>query len=83
MKRFKNKKRGENMIVFDEPLTLDAWLKIRGLSNGEFAKLIGVKEPTVWNWKRGSNLPHSATIPKIEEVLDTDYKNIKFSSKEL
>ena len=71
------------MIVFDEPLSLDAWLKIRGLSNKEFAEMIGVQESTVWNWKMGKTLPKISTISKIEDVLDTSYKTIRLSSKEL
>ncbi len=69
------------MITFDEPLTLDAWLRIRGMTKKEFSEAIGVNIATVSGWTNGRHSPNTDIIDRIEEVLETEWKTIKLSSK--
>lgn len=71
------------VVSFNHPLPLSAWLDIRGISNRDFAKAIGVSASAVSKWKAGKAKPSIAIVPKIEYVLDTDWKTIVLSLKEL
>lgn len=67
-------------ITFDKPLNLNAWMAIRKITNEEFAEAVGVKVQTVSGWKSGRSMPNTKYIKKIEQVLDTDFNTIDFSS---
>lgn len=63
---------------FKDGFTFKQWLAIRDLTLEEFASKVGVSYQTTLFWKSGKFKPSFKYIEKIEEVLGTDFKKIKF-----
>ena len=60
-----------------DKMTLKQWMAFRDFTVEEFAKRVGCSTPSVSSWRNGKTAPNAKYIPKIEEVLQTDFKNIK------
>ena len=58
--------------------TLKTIREIRGLSQSEAAKLIGISTDTLSNYERGKSYPDIPVLRKIEEVYQIDYNQIIF-----
>lgn len=52
--------------------------EIRGFSQSEAAKMIGVSVETLSNYERGKTYPDIPTLRKIEEVYNVNYNQIIF-----
>lgn len=44
----------------------------RGLTQSEFAAMIGVSAKTEWNWEKGTSAPNAEMIWRMCEYFDTD-----------
>lgn len=51
-------------------------IKIRGLSDIEFTRLVGISKATVSEWKNGRIKSYNKHLPKIAEVLEVDVKDL-------
>ena len=52
--------------------------EIRGFSQSEAAKKIGISVETLSNYERGKTYPDIPTLRKIEEVYNVNYNQIIF-----
>lgn len=52
--------------------------EIRGFSQSEAAKMIGISVETLSNYERGKTYPDIPTLRKIEEVYNVNYNQIIF-----
>jgi len=50
---------------------LRAAREAKGITQGDFAKLVGVSEPTVGRWEKGTSAPDATQLPAIAEALGT------------
>ena len=48
---------------------LSFWRKVRGLSQSDLAKLIGVTYMTISNWERDETVPTHSQIQRLAEFL--------------
>lgn len=58
------------------PKCLGAWLDVtmtnRGLRNRDLARLVGVHESAVHNWRKGKNVPQLSTLQQVAQELGAD-----------
>ena len=47
---------------------LRAYMVKHEISQAQLAELIGVKQPSVWEWLNGESMPRSDNLRKISEV---------------
>lgn len=59
-------------------MTLRDLRMLRGMTQPEAAKKIGISADTLSNYERGKSWPDVPIIRKIEEVYNTSYDNIIF-----
>lgn len=65
-------------ILKDAKMTLKMAREIKGLTQENAAKLIGVSTDTLGNYERGKSYPDIPVLRKIEEVYDISYNQIIF-----
>ena len=58
--------------------TLKSIRDIKGFTQGQAAKMIGVSVDTLSNYERGKSYPDVPTIRKIEEIYGVSYAQIIF-----
>jgi transcriptional regulator with XRE-family HTH domain len=60
---------------------LSAKMREQGLTQRDFARAVGVSEPTVWRWRTGRTAPDSEAVRRrIIEVLGCDINEIRNNS---
>lgn len=59
-------------------MTLKMAREIRGLTQENAAKLIGVSTDTLGNYERGKSYPDIPVLRKIEEIYEVPYDKIIF-----
>ena len=50
----------------------------RNLNQREFANLLNRGFTTICNWEQGNRIPKTETIKEISEILNVDYKFLKY-----
>lgn len=62
----------------DIKLTLKALRAIKGCSQVDAARKLGIAVSTLSSWEQGKTFPDVGHIKKIEDFYSTEYKNIIF-----
>lgn len=62
----------------NDKLTLKSVRALRGYTQVEAAKLIGISPDTLSNYERGKSYPDIPILKKIEEVYQISYNDIIF-----
>lgn len=66
----------------DIKLTLKALRAIKGCSQIDAARKLGIAVSTLSSWEQGKTFPDVEHIKKIEDFYSTEYKNIIFLPKD-
>lgn len=65
-------------IPSEMKLSLKSAREIRGMTQAEAAKLIGISTDTLGNYERGKSYPDIPVLRKIEEVYGVKYSQLIF-----
>lgn len=55
--------------------TLRQWRAVRGMTQAEASKLIGVSVMTLISWEKGKSVPRADKIPAIEKAYDVKWSD--------